>query len=465
MEDVESLLARVESLLGRIARLEALVDGQQEIIATQAARIAELEGELQRRGKKFSPKPNAKKRAAKVDRRKAPHRKHPGQARPEPTVNEHDVLHHDVTVETCPRCGEAMSPTGEFTDHTVEDLPEPKIEIHRYRRHVCRCAKCGARVTGRNDLAVPGSHVGPRTKLLTVYGRAHLGLSLGKTTDLMQELFGLKLSTAATSGHLRWFSDRFDPVVQELLQILRKSPVVHGDETGWRINGKNVWCWCFSNPKLAVFLIDRHRSAAVVRGALGESLPGVLVTDFYAAYHAIDCRKQRCLVHLLRELVKLRDELPAAAASRHIRPLIELFQDAIALAGQRDTLPSHEFTTQATEIKHRFHERWWRESKEPDCQRIYNRLRRHRDELLVFLDHPDVPPDNNAAERDIRSVAAARSDGGVNRTDWGAKAFGVAKSIVRTCQKNGRNFFRYALSALDHLATGHPAPLPVSDSG
>ena len=50
----------------------------------------------------------------------------------------------------------------------------------------------------------------------------------------------------------------------------------------------------------------------------------------------------------------------------------------------------------------------------------------------MFLDQPAVPPDNNSGENEIRSVAAARSDGGVNPTDWGAKAYGVAKSVVRT---------------------------------
>jgi hypothetical protein len=214
-----------------------------------------------------------------------------------------------------------------------------------------------------------------------------------------------------------------------------------------------------------VFLIEQRRSAAVVHAALGDSLPGVLVTDFYAAYHAIECRKQRCLVHLLRELVKLRDELPAAAVARHIRPLIDLFQDALSLAGRRAEVSPEEFATAAADLRRRLNDRWWRQSTDPDCQRIYDRLRRHRDELLVFLDEPAVPPDNNAAERDIRSVAAARSDGGVNRTAWGAQAFGVAKSIVRTCQKNGLNFFDYALSALSALSRGNPAPLPLSDSG
>jgi hypothetical protein len=280
----------------------------------------------------------------------------------------------------------------------------------------------------------------------------------------MQELFGLKLSTAACSGHLKWFSTRFHPVVQQLLALLRSSPVVHADETGWRINGKNVWCWCFSNPQLAVFLIDRSRSAGVVREALGDSLPGVLVTDFYAAYHAIDCRKQRCLVHLLRELVKLREELSPAQVARHIRPLIELFQEAIAVGHRRDELPAAEYARQVSEIKRRFDDRWWRQSQDRDCQRIYNRLRRHRHELLLFLDDPAVPADNTPAERDIRSVAAARSDGGVNRTDWGAAAFGVAKSVLRTCRKNRVNFFRYAQAAIAAMTNGHTPPLPLPDS-
>ncbi|QDU59985.1 hypothetical protein Pan216_08220 [Planctomycetes bacterium Pan216] len=67
------------------------------------------------------------------------------------------------------------------------------------------------------------------------------------------------------------------------------------------------------------------------------------------------------------------------------------------------------------------------------------------------------------AERDIRSVAAARSDGGVNRAAWSADAF--AKSIVRTCQKNGLHFFRYALDAVTSRMPHQPLPLPISGAG
>src|SRR5438552_3942160 len=65
----------------------------------------------------------------------------------------------------------------------------------------------------------------------------------------------------------------------------RHAPVVQADETGWRSNGQSAWSWCFRDPRLALFLIARHRSRAVIERVLGASFAGTLVSDFYAAYH------------------------------------------------------------------------------------------------------------------------------------------------------------------------------------
>jgi Transposase IS66 family len=56
-------------------------------------------------------------------------------------------------------------------------------------------------------------------------------------------------------------------------------------------------------------------------------------------------------------------------------------------------------------------------SRHPDCVRIWKRLYQHCDELFTFLDDPAVPADNNGTERDIRSLVAARNDGGTHRAD------------------------------------------------
>ena len=61
----------------------------------------------------------------------------------------------------------------------------------------------------------------------------------------------------------------------------------------------------FSTPTQRYFL-RRGRNKEVVDEALGESFGGVLVSDFYAAYHHYAGPKHRCWAHLLRDINGLR---------------------------------------------------------------------------------------------------------------------------------------------------------------
>lgn len=462
MDDVATLQEQMASLLRRVAELERQ-------LAERDARIAELEGELERvRRQGYKPPSNRKPAAGtkNQDRRKTPFRQHPGLFREPPKIDEmppDQVQCHEVTLDNCPCCGsQRILPTGRFDDHIVTDIPEPKAEYHRYRRHEFQCQDCGKSSQGRAELELPGSHIGPRARLLNLYCRGHLGISLGKSCDLLSQWWGIPLSRAGALGHLNWGGTLFVPVVTQLLELLRQDELIHADETGWRINGKNVWAWCFSNPRLAVYLIRHSRSGAVIREALGESVPGVLVSDFYAAYNALEATKQRCLVHLLRELHGLREKVPAICVRRQVEPLIDLFQQAMTLGKERDQLSPEAFAQEYDAISDRFGQLASATSTNAHVNRILKRLRKYADELFTFLDHPHVPPDNTPAERDIRSVAAARADGGVNRTDWGATAFANIKSVIRTCQKQGRQFLAYGLDLIRAIQFEQPNPLPIA---
>lgn len=370
--------------------------------------------------------------------------------------------------QQCSHCGSAdLEPTGDFDDHIVADIPEPKIDWHRYRRHVHRCRACRRTCQGRGDLELPGAHIGPRARLLAGYARAHLGISLGKTQHLLHDYFGLTVSRAGLLGHLRWGGKLFAPVVQRLWELLRASPVVQGDETGWRIDGQPAWAWCFRDPRLALFLIERRRNRAVLRQALGESFAGTLVSDFYAVYDGLACSKQRCLVHLLRELVKLREHLPAPSVRAFIQPLIVLFQDALRLGKERGTLAEKAFATRRRRVLDRFDDLLLNcRSRHPECLRIWKRLFRHANELFTFLDDPRVPPDNNGTERDIRSLAAARNDGGTHRAAWSAAAFARLKSVIATGMKNGLRFAHYGIDAVRAKLQAATLPLPLApDTG
>ena len=157
-----AILAQIASLERRIADLEAEN-------ADRRRRLAQVEHQLQdiRRRRQRPSQRRDPAQGPRTDRRRKEHRQHPGSFRPEPppgTV----FTEHDIRPQQCSHCGACnLEATGQFQDHFVADLPEPKLEWHRYRRYIDRCRSCQRTCLGRGDLELPGSPIGPRTRLLT----------------------------------------------------------------------------------------------------------------------------------------------------------------------------------------------------------------------------------------------------------------------------------------------------------
>src|SRR5258708_13636865 len=112
--------------------------------------------------------------------------------------------------------------------------------------------------------------------------------------------------------------------------------------------------------RMAHFVANRCHTPA-----LGASFAGTLVSDFYAVYNGLDCAKQRCLVHLLRELAKLREELPWQSVRAFIGPLISLLQDAIQLGKDRTKLGAAAFRQARQGILDRFADLLLTQTRQP----------------------------------------------------------------------------------------------------
>ena len=164
----------------------------------------------------------------------------------------------------------------------------------------------------------------------------------------------------------------------------------------------------------------------------------------------------------------MREDATDAAKKDYLQPLMTLLQDAIALGQSRAPSQSPsataavEYDAARRKLELRLDTLIYSRPKDTDCNRINKRLVKHRFDLFHFLTVEGVAPDNNLGERDIRSVAAARADGGVNRTKPGATAFANIKSILRTCQKQGRQFLTYGLSLLGLDDQTKPLPLATA---
>jgi hypothetical protein len=77
-------------------------------------------------------------------------------------------------------------------------------------------------------------------------------------------------------------------------------------------------------------------------------------------------------------------------------------------------------------------------------QELVNRLkltRRKKNRLLLFLDYPGIPIENNLAERDLRPAVIIRKISGGTKSDEGDRSFERHMSIIQTAHKQNLNIF------------------------
>jgi hypothetical protein len=357
-----------------------------------------------------------------------------------------------------------LTRTNQTRPRITEDIPEqitPVVTEHTIHRDWCpRCQKAVEPVVTE---ALPGATLGHRTLVLSAW--LHYGL--GNTLSQIVAVFNHHLMMKLSPGGLVQMWYRLQAILFAwYLQIQAEawdSAVLHGDETGWRVNGKTHWLWCFTTTDLTYFMIDRSRGSPALAEFFQDEFAGTLVTDFWGASNAVACaRRQTCLVHLLRELRTVEKyHRPGPNWPGFAKKLRRLLGDAIRLK-KRDTIPAAEFASRRARLTVRLDELLATGWEDTDAKRLIKRLRRHRDDLLTFLDEPNVPFDNNHAERAIRPAVMIRKNSFGNRSERGADAQAVLMSVYRTLQQRGHAPLKTIVDALStYLATGKLPPLPA----
>ena len=241
----------------------------------------------------------------------------------------------------------------------------------------------------------------------------------------------------------------------------RSSAVLHADETGCRVNGQTWWLWCFANRQVCYYMIDRSRGSPALAKFFVSEFDGVLITDFWAAYNAVNAaERQCCLVHLLRELEKVDQRNESAQWRAFAKKLRRLIGDGVRLRKGRDYTP-HRYASRVRRIDQRLTVLARGEYADADASRLGKRLLRHADQLFTFLDYPDVAFENNFAERMIRPAVIIRKNSQGNRSERAAAVQAMLMSIYRTLKLRGRDPIATVAAALKiYVQTGTLPPLP-----
>lgn len=333
----------------------------------------------------------------------------------------------------CPRCGLELVAFAGTQDAEVLEIEVKAyrrvIRRHRYRP-VCRCG------------CLPGIVVAPKPPQLIKRGK--LGVSIWVDVLLSKYLHGqpthrllqdwqqrgLRIAQGTLTGGLRTLLPLFAPLQQAWLQQLRSAAHWHADETRWEVFeeqqgkvGHRWYLWVFQSDSVAWYVLDPSRSAAVPQAALHGVEEGILSVDRYAAYRKFSRLHPGvdlaiCWAHQRRDFLRAANDHPALWdwAMGWVQRIGELY----ALHGQRRReWIQDDAQWQVTDGRLRswvaaMQQDWQSQLEDPAlgaaAHKVLRNVRQYWPGLTVFLAHPLLDLDNNAAERALRGAVVGRKN-------------------------------------------------------
>jgi transposase len=343
---------------------------------------------------------------------------------------------------SCQCCGNDLSDIpSEFIDkRQVIDIPpiKPTVTEHRIYGKRCRCGH----VTESSYPVEAHSPVcyGKNIQALTAYLHARQYIPYERMQEMYCDMLGLKISTGNLANIVQIFAHKATGTYELIRQQVAKSFVVGADESGNRVNGKNAWAWVFQTSHATYIHCNKSRGKAVINNLFPNGFPlSILVHDCWKSYFGVQTQgHQICVAHLLRELKYLNKLYPK---QRWAEKFTDLLHQALEL--KKTLLPKNYLQpiTMRTKLEKQL-ENLLKQTINPKHEKLATfkkRIIEYQNYLFTFLYHWNVPPDNNASERSVRTFKVKLKVSGLFRSEKGAEAFAIIRSVIDTAIKNKKN--------------------------
>lgn len=462
-KDCETCLKRFE---GIIADLQNQIKEQARIIQIQAGKIKELEERLNKDSHNSNKPPSTddpykkqtKSQRSKSGKKPGGQHGHPGTTLKKVANPDKKVRH---TVIRCERCGENIEniKPGKIETRQVFDIPPVKLEVTEHQAEEKKCPNCGTKNKAKfPEDVVNTTQYGKNVKTFSVWLKNCGFVSYERIAEFLNEALGLKLSQATLQSFDIETAEELIPYEDILKKKLLQEPVLHADESGMRIEGKLNWFHSLGSERYTYYFPHEKRGGEAMKamGILPE-YGGVLIHDGWKSYWEFLCRHGLCNAHHRRELVWAYEEFHQDWAWDFYGLLLRIKNskaDHFPLKPKeiRDYSTKYDRILACGFSKNPLQKKTIVKRGKPKRGKILSlldRLRDHKEAVLMFMMEKDVPFDNNLAERDIRMIRVQQKVSGTFRSHAGARAFCRIRSFISSTRKQGYKAFQAILDTLN----------------
>lgn len=450
-----------------IARLQNIVD-------TQAQRLARLEEALGLNSSNSGRPPSSDDPKAKFSRKKRkPSGKkrgaQPGHKGRKRRLLPPDQVDHFVAYkpQACEGCGSSLAKQPSSQDSNplrqqVLELPKVLVELTEYQAHARRCRSCGVETRAPFPEDLPASCVGPRLQAFMALLTARFGASRRDVEDFLPMVLGEKarVSLGTVSNAEARTSRALKSAWEGALEAVREEPSLHVDETTWREENvrRYIWTAVAKQQELTVYRIGR-RTREQLEDLLGD-FSGTVHNDRYGAYRYLGSRRCFCWAHLSREFERmgLRD-----VGSQEIGRLGLEVSDGVFAAWKRHKtgLVNRRSLRKALDpLKRKLRAALEQGQKLANDKTAGTCRALLRDEgcLWRFAEVEGGEPTNNTAERALRGPVILRKTSFGSQSRRGSVFLERVWSVVESCRAQGRDVLDFVAESCSCLWNGRSPP-------
>lgn len=290
---------------------------------------------------------------------------------------------------------------------------------------------------------------GNGVKVQSVYLSQYQLIPYKRVAEHFKDQLTLPISEGSVYAYNRQAYELLETFEQKVIAKLLQSKVVHADETGINIGGKNHWLHCVSSPQWTLYYAHAKRGLEAMNSkTLLALFSGILVHDHWKPYFKLGCLHALCNAHHLRELTFAYEQDGQAWAKNMLDLLEAILQDVHTQGGALTADQAGNYIEQYRAVLDHA-ERECPPPPEPEgtkrrrgrikrskSRNLLERLRDYEQETLRFMTDVDVPFTNNQGENDIRMTKLHQKISGCFRSQEGADFFCRIRSYLSTCRKN-----------------------------
>ena len=355
----------------------------------------------------------------------------------------------------CNCCGKDLCDVPEALVETRQFIDIPAIKPvcieHRVYRKTCICGY-NTESNFPSNLTAKVQY-GPNVESLTGYLHARQYLPYQRMKEFFTDVMGLPVSVGGINHILKRLTQKALPHYGQIKERISKSIFAGTDETGVKVNGQKDWIWTWQNEDLTFITHSDNRGFKTIEDNFADGLPNtILLHDRFACHFNCEAmHHQICISHVLRDLQYIVELYRQSVWATEMKKLL---MQALELKKQLTVQQYYGVSHERENIQKKLLE-LLNASLDPSCQKaktLQKSLLKHQQYILYFLYHPKIPPDNNGSERAIRNVKVKQKISGQFKSNEGADAFSILRSVIDTTIKSGQNVLQ-ALSLIAKLGT------------